>query len=227
MAEQFPGSFPSGQGSDLAGTIHVIGAEVTGWRVGDEVLGWKARRNAQADYVSVPATQLTMRPPAADWVQVASLYVAGCTAYALVRTVAPLAGETVAVSAATGRSVCSGYVQLAIGLGVPPERTATIIDFEEAEKHGAKVVMGGNFASPAVLAELAEHVADAELTSPIAATYPLEDLPPRTSSWPTGTPAARSCYTCAAERVSAQVSAQCIGTGRTPGYGLGGGGVPA
>lgn len=38
---RFPATFPYGEGSsNFAGTIEAAGAGVTGWAVGDEVLGW-------------------------------------------------------------------------------------------------------------------------------------------------------------------------------------------
>lgn len=69
-----------------------------------------------------------------------------------------------------------GYVELAAGLDVDPTRIATIIDFDAAERLGARAVFGAAFTSAAVLADLAEHVADGELRFPIAATYPLEGV---------------------------------------------------
>lgn len=38
FADQWPTSFPSGQGSDLAGVVDAVGEGVTAWAVGDEVL---------------------------------------------------------------------------------------------------------------------------------------------------------------------------------------------
>ena len=95
-------ALPSGQGSDLAGRIVELGEGAGGWSVGEEVIGWTDSREAQADYVNVPAGQLTTRPPAVSWEQAGSLYVAGCTAYGMVEAVAPRAGETVAVAGAAG-----------------------------------------------------------------------------------------------------------------------------
>ena len=87
LAEVFPATFPSGEGSDLAGIVHSVGDGVTGFDVGDEVLGWSWRRSSQADYVAVPADQLIEKPPALSWAVAGSLYVVGCTAYAAVRAV--------------------------------------------------------------------------------------------------------------------------------------------
>ncbi len=97
-----PGTFPSGQGSDLAGLVHAVGTGVVGFSVGDEVLGWSWRRSSQAEYVAVPAEQLIPKPAGLSWEEAGSLYVVGVTAYAAVRAVDPREGETVVVSAAAG-----------------------------------------------------------------------------------------------------------------------------
>jgi NADPH2:quinone reductase len=97
-----PATFPSGQGSDLAGVVHQVGDGVTEFAVGDEVLGWSWQRSSQAEYVSVPAGQLIFKPPALSWPVAGSLYVVGATAYAAVRAVSIQPGETVVVSAAAG-----------------------------------------------------------------------------------------------------------------------------
>ena len=47
----FPATFPSGEGSDLAGVVHQLGDGVTEFSVGDEVLGWSWQRSSQAEYV--------------------------------------------------------------------------------------------------------------------------------------------------------------------------------
>ena len=53
LAEMFPASFPSGEGSDLAGVVSKVGEGVEGFAVGDEVLSWSWQRSSQADYVAV------------------------------------------------------------------------------------------------------------------------------------------------------------------------------
>lgn len=102
MEEQAPTTFPSGQGSDLAGRVAVVGDGVTNWASGDEVIGWTDERAAQAELVAVPADQLTRRPEGVPWEQAGSLYVAGCTACAMVDAAGPQPGETVAVAGASG-----------------------------------------------------------------------------------------------------------------------------
>lgn len=112
LHERFPATFPSGQGSDFAGTVTAIGVEVTAWRVGDEVLGWSWDRASQAEYVVVPQEQLVAKPVGLDWQTAGALGVAGATAYAAVEAVDPKPGDVVVVSAAAG-GVGSIALQLA------------------------------------------------------------------------------------------------------------------
>src|SRR5882757_3265230 len=81
----FPAAFPSGQGSDLAGAVAELGTGVSDFAVGDEVIGFSMRRSSHAEYVTVPANQLTAKPSEVSWEVAGSLFVAGATAYAAVR----------------------------------------------------------------------------------------------------------------------------------------------
>jgi NADPH:quinone reductase-like Zn-dependent oxidoreductase len=111
LHELMPATFPSGEGSDLAGVVTAIGDGVTEFEVGDEVLGYSWRRSSHATHATVPTTQLIRKPPQLSWPVAGSLYIVGCTAYAAVRAVDPGPGDTVAVSAAAG-GVGSVVVQL-------------------------------------------------------------------------------------------------------------------
>jgi NADPH:quinone reductase-like Zn-dependent oxidoreductase len=102
MDAMFPTTFPSGEGSDLAGVVSRAGAGVEGFAAGDEVLGWSDRRSSHAEYVSVPADHLTPKPAGLSWEVAGSLYVVGVTAYACVRAVGAAEGDTVVVSSAAG-----------------------------------------------------------------------------------------------------------------------------
>ena len=112
LHDLFPATFPSGQGSDLAGVVAEIGSGVTGFAVGDEVIGFSMRRSSQAEYVTVPADQLTARPSEVSWEVAGSLFVAGVTAYGAVRAMRLVPGDTVAIAGAAG-GVGSIAVQLA------------------------------------------------------------------------------------------------------------------
>jgi NADPH:quinone reductase-like Zn-dependent oxidoreductase len=102
LATIFPSTFPSGQGSDLAGVVVGLGEGVTDFAVGDEVLGYSETRSSQATHTAVPASQLIRKPAGLSWEAAGALYVVGLTAFAAVEAVDPQAGETVAVSAAAG-----------------------------------------------------------------------------------------------------------------------------
>jgi NADPH:quinone reductase-like Zn-dependent oxidoreductase len=233
MHERFPASFPSGQGTDFAGVVEAVGADVTDFRAGDEVIGWCWTRGSHADHVAVPASQLVTKPPELSWEVAGSLAVAGTTAWAAVAAVKPDPGETVAVSAAAGgvgsivvqllrlrgtsvvgiasqanhdwllahgaipvlygdglehrmrEAAPDGidafidtfgpeYVDLALALGLDPERIETIIAFQRAAEVGAKTEGSAEATNPEILAKLAALCAGGELEVPIAATYPLE-----------------------------------------------------
>jgi NADPH:quinone reductase-like Zn-dependent oxidoreductase len=102
MHDRFPSTFPSGQGSDLAGVVTELGEGVTDFSIGDKVLGFSWQRSSHATHVVVPTSQLILKPDALSWEVAGSLYVVVCTAWAAVDAVAPKPGETVAVSAAAG-----------------------------------------------------------------------------------------------------------------------------
>jgi len=69
-----------------------------------------------------------------------------------------------------------GYVDLALGLGVAPHRIDTIVDFDGAQRHGAKTDASPQASDPDILTTMAEHVAWGRLTMPIAAINPLEQV---------------------------------------------------
>lgn len=112
----FPATFPSGQGSDLAGVVEEVGAGVHGVAVGDEVIGYTDNRASHAEYVLVEAANLTPKPAEVPWEVAGALFVAGATGVATVRAVAPTAGEAVVIAGAGG-GVGVFAVQLAVRTG--------------------------------------------------------------------------------------------------------------
>jgi NADPH:quinone reductase-like Zn-dependent oxidoreductase len=112
MHAAFPATFPSGEGSDLAGVVAETGPDVSGFAVGDEVIGFTNNRASHAEYVLVEAANLTARPAGVPWEVAGALFVAGATAYAAVRAVSLKPGDTVVVAGAAG-GVGSLAVQLA------------------------------------------------------------------------------------------------------------------
>jgi NADPH:quinone reductase-like Zn-dependent oxidoreductase len=125
LHSRFPATFPSGEGSDLAGVVAGTGPGVAGLTAGDEVIGYTDNRASHAEYVVTGAENLTPKPAAVPWAVAGALNVAGVTAYAAVRAMTLTEGDTVVVSGAAG-GVGSIAVQLAkraratvIGLASP------------------------------------------------------------------------------------------------------------
>ena len=129
LHDRFPATFPSGEGSDLAGTVAALGRGVVGIAEGQEVIGYTDNRASHAEFVLVEAGNLTPKPAEVPWEVAGALFVAGATAYAAVRAVSLAAGDTVVVAGATG-GVGSIAVQLARLAG------ATVIGIASRAHHG-------------------------------------------------------------------------------------------
>ena len=235
LHDRWPATFPSGEGSDLAGVVVEVGPGVTGWAVGDEVAGFTDLRASHAELVRVFAKDLVAKPANVSWEVAGSLYVAGTTAFAEVRAVGLGEGDTVVVSGAAGGvgvfavqlarragatviglaspgnhdwlrglgvipveygdgvedrirkasggqvdafldNVGGGYVDLAVELGVRPDRINTVRDYEAAARVGAKTDGNMSAATAEVVGALIGLVAAGELEVPIAAVYPLAEV---------------------------------------------------
>ena len=153
----WPATFPSGQGSDLAGVVDRLGPGVTTAAAGDEVIGWVDTRSAQAEYAVVDADNLASKPADVPWEVAGALGVAGFTAWAAIRAVNLTAGDTVAVSGAAG-GVGSLTVQLARRAGATVVGIAGQHNQEWLREHGAIPVRYGE--------DLVGRIFDALLTTP-------------------------------------------------------------
>jgi len=151
LHDLWPATFPSGQGSDLAGVVERAGEDVTGVAVGDEVIGWVDTRSSQAEYAVVEAANLTPRPAGVPWEVAGGLPVAGFTAWAAVEAVAPKPGDTVVVSGAAG-GVGSIAVQLARRAGATVIGLAGESNRAWLEAHGVIPVAYGDGAAARIRA---------------------------------------------------------------------------
>jgi NADPH:quinone reductase-like Zn-dependent oxidoreductase len=142
LDELWPSTFPSGQGSDLAGVVDQLGDQVDNFRVGDEVLGFTHDRASQAEFVTVDADDLIKRPPNVPWEVAGSLFVVGTTAYAAVRAVSLEDGDTVVIAGAAG-GVGSIAVQLAKRQGATVIGVASNRDHDWLRAHGVIPVTHG------------------------------------------------------------------------------------
>jgi NADPH:quinone reductase-like Zn-dependent oxidoreductase len=140
--DKWPATFPSGEGSDLAGIVTKIGPGVQAFAVGDEVIGFTDRRASHAEYASVDARNLTRKPKNVPWEVAGSLAIVGSAAYASVRAVSLKPGDTVAVSGAAG-GVGSIAVQLAKRAGAEVIGIAGAADRDWLAAHGVKQVPYG------------------------------------------------------------------------------------
>jgi NADPH:quinone reductase-like Zn-dependent oxidoreductase len=143
---RWPATFPSGQGSDLAGVVAGTGPGVTGFATGEEVIGYTDNRASQAEYVVVEAQDLTAKPAGVPWAVAGALHVVGATAYAAVRAVALTEGDTVVVSGAAG-GVGSLAVQLARRAGATVIGLASPANHEWLAGHGVIPVAYGDGAA--------------------------------------------------------------------------------
>ncbi len=235
LAARWPSTFPSGQGSDLAGVVAEVGEDAGEVTMGDEVIGFTDSRASHAEFVLVEADNLVPRPANVSWEAAGALFVAGTTAYAALRAVAAGPDDTLVVSGAAGGvgsiavqlaadagatviglaseanhewlaghrvtpvaygagvadriraasggrvgafidTAGTGYVELALELGVRPGRIDTIADFAAAAEHGVKTEGNSAAASAGVLAELAAMIGKGQLEIPVARVYPLSEV---------------------------------------------------
>ncbi len=236
LEARYPATFPSGEGSDVAGVIEQVGDGVENFAVDDAVIGWTDERAAHAELVVLESANLTRKPAELPFEVAGTLFVAGATGWAVIRAVGAAQGDTIVVAGAAGgvgvfatqlataagarviglasepnheflRSlgvepvtygdgvagrirdaapdgvdaladlIGGGYVALALDeLGVAPERVDTIADFDAIAHRGVKGEGAAAGARAAVLEELAGRIVAGQLTVPIAATYPLEQV---------------------------------------------------
>ena len=130
-ASQLKPDLPFVSGLEFAGEVDAVGDDVTGWRVGDAVVGGN-RFGAMAEYCLAPAAALRAKPERLTWEEAAAYPVAYLTAYvALVRCARVAPGEWVLVHGAAG-GVGLAAVDLAKALGARVIAAASSADKREA-----------------------------------------------------------------------------------------------
>jgi NADPH:quinone reductase-like Zn-dependent oxidoreductase len=150
----WPATFPTGEGSDLAGVVTKVGPGVESVTIGDEVIGFTDRRASPANHEWLAAHGV--QPERYGTELVDRLREARIDAF---------------IDAHGG-----GYVKLAVELGVSRDRIDTIIDFAAAREYRAKAEGSSAALNASVLAELAALIASGDLEVPIAATFPLDQV---------------------------------------------------
>ena len=101
-------------GTDVAGRVTAVGANVTRFRPGDEVFG--SGRGTYAEYAAVPAKNLVQKPPNVSFEEAAAVPISALAALQGLRKGKVQAGQRVLVIGAGG-GVGSYAVQLAVAAG--------------------------------------------------------------------------------------------------------------
>jgi NADPH:quinone reductase-like Zn-dependent oxidoreductase len=135
-----PVPLPFTPGSELAGTVELLGPGVTGFEIGQAVYG-RGARGAYADYAVIPADSLAPKPGNISFDQAASVPVGARTAWIALFSLADLqAGQRVLVHGAAG-GVGSYAVQLARWKGARVIGTASANNLEFVRVLGAEIVI--------------------------------------------------------------------------------------
>lgn len=148
-----PGASPY-PGLECSGRIAEVGAEVSGWRVGDEVCALLTG-GGYAERVAVPAGCLLPVPAGVSLVDAAALPEVACTVHSTVYGMARLrAGETFLVHGG-GSGIGTFAIQLVRALGGVPYCTA------RAVKHEAVLALGAERAFDYTTEDFVAALADA------------------------------------------------------------------
>jgi len=132
---------PTVPGNEGAGVVEAVGADVTSFAVGDEVI-WRTYLGGYASHRVIAASKVWAKPAGIDFSEAAGLPVAGGTAWAAVHQAGVQAGDVVLVHAASG-GVGSAAVQIAVALGARVIGTASEKNFDFVRSLGAEPVVYG------------------------------------------------------------------------------------
>ncbi|WP_447035593.1 NADP-dependent oxidoreductase [Streptomyces sp. DSM 118878] len=194
VAEMIPITFPYVPGIDLAGTVAELGADVTGFEVGDRVVAMLPldSAGASAEYVLAQAASLATAPRTTELVDAAALPLTGLAAWQTAFELAELKpGQSVLVNGAGG-AVGSLVVQLAVDAGAHVTAVDAPQHADRLRSYGADLVLGpldlaagpaavgGPFqavvnhvrVSPEDLARLTNYVADGGVAASTAGPVP-------------------------------------------------------
>ncbi|MGW4395137.1 NADP-dependent oxidoreductase [Amycolatopsis nivea] len=133
--------FPQILGNEFAGTIVRTGAGVTEFEPGQQVAGFRAL-GCYAEYVTVPVSQLAVKPENVDWLTAGAVSASGQTAHTALERLGARSGETILIHGAAG-GVGSVAVQLARHHGLRVIGTGSEANQEYLRTLGATPVVYG------------------------------------------------------------------------------------
>ena len=142
----FPSHLPIIPGWDVAGVVERVGAAVTEYVAGDEVVGYVRKDSIEhgtyAELVAAHVRHLALRPTSVSFTEAAALPLAGLTAWQSVDLAAVGEGDTVLVHAAAG-GVGSFAVQIASNRGARVLGTASERNHDYLRSLGVEPVTYG------------------------------------------------------------------------------------
>ncbi|PSK98489.1 NADPH:quinone reductase-like Zn-dependent oxidoreductase [Murinocardiopsis flavida] len=144
-------ALPQIPGNEFAGTVESTGDGVTGFRPGDDVIGFRVL-GCYAEYAVLPAAHLVRRPASLPWDQAGALSASGQTAHTALGDLGVRSGETVLIHGAAG-GVGSIAVQLAVEWGATVIGTAAPANHAYLRTLGAVPVAYGDGLLERVCAE--------------------------------------------------------------------------
>jgi len=140
MRPNLPAKLPAIPGSEAAGVVEEVGAEVEGIGVGDEVFGW-TRGGGYCEQALL--TTCAVKPPTVSFVDAVALPVTGETAERVLRQLDVKSGETLLIHGAAG-AVGTLAVQLAVARGAKVIGTAGASNQEYVASLGATPTLYGD-----------------------------------------------------------------------------------
>ena len=130
-------------GSELSGIVEAIGAQVSGFKPGDEVYGATNEQftGAYAEYALASARRMAQKPKTLNFIEAASAPVVAVTAWQMLFEYAQVtAGQTVLILGAAG-NVGAYAVQLASQAGLHVVASARVADLDSVQSLGAEKVV--------------------------------------------------------------------------------------
>jgi NADPH:quinone reductase-like Zn-dependent oxidoreductase len=142
MRKVFPRTLPAGLGTDVAGVVDQVGAEVIEFRVGDAVMGASLTTSLTERALADPA-RLIKKPAAISWEMAGSVVCGGGIAYTVLNKLGVHSADTLLIHAAAG-GVGIFAVQLAVARGARVIAAASKHNFDYLRSIGAEPVAYGD-----------------------------------------------------------------------------------
>ena len=148
LQEYITRTFPVVPGWDLAGKIAKVGAKVTDWQVGDEVLGlaftWSIQHGSYAESCPIDTASITEKPASISFEQAAALPLVSLTAWQALSEFGELKeGQSVFIQAGAG-GVGSVAIPMAKHLGAKVYTTTSAKNHDYVKSLGADVIIDYN-----------------------------------------------------------------------------------